>query len=132
MKPTFYVTKKDLTVTWFSGSGCGGQHRNSHKNCCRIKHNDTGVIATGQSHKERKANQKEALKNLVKHPKFRRFCEIGLEEIESGIKSHERIKKEVDILMRPENFEDIKSDKDFRILTKNKKKTVINGVEIYE
>lgn len=70
-KLLFSITKKDFTITWFSGTGAGGQHRNKHQNCCRIKHNDSGVIGTGQSHKERRANQLEAFKSLHTNPKFK-------------------------------------------------------------
>jgi len=69
-KLLFSVTKKDLDVSWFSGSGAGGQHRNRHKNCVRIHHPDSGARVTGQSHKERLSNIREALNNLVKHPKY--------------------------------------------------------------
>lgn len=60
------VRKSDLTITWFNGTGGGGQHRNKHANCCRIVHNPTGFKATGQSHRERPANQREAFAALAK------------------------------------------------------------------
>ena len=80
-KPVFSITKNDFKIDWFSGTGAGGQHRNRHQCCCRLTHMGSGITVTGQSHKERITNQKEALNNLVNHPKFklwytRRFNEI--------------------------------------------------------
>jgi len=60
-----HLTKKDFRVDWFSGTGAGGQYRNKHQNCCRIVHLETGLMATGQSHRERPANQKEAFDKLA-------------------------------------------------------------------
>ena len=61
-----HLTKKDFRLEWFSGTGGGGQYRNKHQNCCRITHIETGLMATGQSNRERPANQKEALENLAR------------------------------------------------------------------
>lgn len=60
-----HLTKRDFRVDWFSGTGGGGQYRNKHQNCCRIVHIATGLMATGQSHRERPANQKEAFQSLA-------------------------------------------------------------------
>lgn len=60
-----HLTKKDFRVDWFSGTGGGGQYRNKHQNCCRITHIATGLTATGQSYRERPANQKEAFNKLA-------------------------------------------------------------------
>lgn len=60
-----HLRKRDFRVDWFSGSGAGGQHRNKHQNCCRITHIASGANATGQSHRERPANQKEAFNKLA-------------------------------------------------------------------
>jgi protein subunit release factor B len=60
-----HFTNKDFTVTWFRGTGAGGQYRNKHQNCCRIIHDATGLMATGQSYRERPANQKEAFNRLA-------------------------------------------------------------------
>lgn len=61
-----HLTKKDFRLEWFSGTGGGGQYRNKHANCCRIKHLATGLMATGQSHRERPANQREAFEALAR------------------------------------------------------------------
>lgn len=78
------LSKKDFSYQWFSGKGAGGQHRNKHQNCFRIKHLESGVFTTGQSHKERSSNKKEALSNLVKNPIFLSWCDKKLKELETG------------------------------------------------
>ena len=65
-KTIFSFTKKDFEVDWFSGEGGGGQHRNKHKNSCRIKHLETGLIASCQEHKSAAQNKKKAFRKLVK------------------------------------------------------------------
>lgn len=59
-------TRKDFKIEWFSGKGAGGQHRNKHQNCCRVTHIESGLVATGQSHRERKRNFEEAFTRLGK------------------------------------------------------------------
>jgi len=77
----FSITKKDFDIRYFSGSGAGGQHRNKHQNCVRLRHIESGVMATGQSHKERPANLKEAFQNLIKNPKFKFWMNLKIDEI---------------------------------------------------
>lgn len=67
----FSVTKKDLKIDWFSGTGKGGQYRNKHQNCVRIHHPESGAIVTGQSNRDRTANIKEAFNNLINNVKFK-------------------------------------------------------------
>lgn len=43
------VKEDDLTVSWFSGTGAGGQHRNKHQNSCRITHKPTGIVVCAQT-----------------------------------------------------------------------------------
>ena len=109
MKKTllFSVTKKDLKLEHFSGTGGGGQYRNKHQNCVRLHHPDSGAIVTGQSYRERPANLKEAINNLVKHPKFRIWQSIRVQEVLTG----ERIEDKVDKMMTPKNLKiEIKED----------------------
>jgi len=97
----FSITKKDFTVTWFSGTGAGGQHRNKHQNCCRIKHNESGVIGTGQSNRTRIANQKEAFNSLTKNFKFKLWLNKKIFEIDLDVQA---IQDRVDKQMQPENI----------------------------
>lgn len=58
-------TKKDFQVDWFSGSGAGGQHRNKHQNCVRLRHVETGITTVGQGSRSRKTNLREALEQMA-------------------------------------------------------------------
>jgi protein subunit release factor B len=81
-KKEFKITKKDLEISFFSGSGAGGQHRNKHMNCVRIRHPATGVMAVGQNYREKEKNISDALRTLASHPKIKFFLEQGLLELE--------------------------------------------------
>lgn len=61
-----HFSKKDFILEWFSGTGAGGQHRNKHKNCCRITHIESGLKTQGTHSRERPANQKSAFEELAK------------------------------------------------------------------
>lgn len=96
----FSVTKNDFDVTWFSGTGAGGQYRNKHQNCCRIIHKATGAIGTGQSQRDRLSNQKEAFMNCVNSDKFQAWLRIRIaEEL-----SRETIDEKVEKAMAPKNL----------------------------
>jgi len=96
----FSITKKDLEITYFSGKGGGGQHRNKHKNCVRMRHPESGVVVTGQSHKERKSNIKEAFENLVNNGKFKVWHNRKVYEILEG----KKIEEKVEDMLKPENL----------------------------
>jgi protein subunit release factor B len=96
----FSVTKKDLDISYFSGTGAGGQHRNRHKSCVRIRHKESGASGVGQRHKSKTHNTREALFNLVKHPRFQMFQSKKLSD------------KTVEDMMRPENLLIETKDKD--------------------
>jgi len=103
----FSVTKKDFDVSWFSGTGAGGQHRNKHMNCCRIKHKATGIIKTGQSSKDRQTNQSDALNAIAADSRFKAYCQAQLSALESG----KTIEERVDEMMHPDNLKiEIKKD----------------------
>lgn len=59
------VTKQDLKIEWFSGTGAGGQHRNKHQNCCRMTHIPTGITVQSQEERSRAQNQKIAFNRLA-------------------------------------------------------------------
>lgn len=97
----FSVTKKDFEITYFSGTGVGGQHRNKHMNCVRIKHPESGVIVTGQEERSKDKNLKKAFERLVKHPKFKQWLKIKSSQIMFNEKS---IDEEVENAMQENNL----------------------------
>jgi protein subunit release factor A len=96
----FTIDKKDLEISYFSGSGAGGQHRNRHMNCVRIRHTHSGVTATGQSNKSKTANQEEALNNLVNNPKFKLWLYGKVNEA----MDKKTLEETVDEMMDPKNI----------------------------
>lgn len=93
----FSITAEDFEVTWFSGTGAGGQYRNKHQNCCRIKHKATGVIGTGQSNRNQEANRKEAFMNVYNHPRFQAYLQ---QRIAESLNAQESIDEIVDREMK--------------------------------
>jgi len=61
----FTLNKKDLHFDWFSGTGAGGQHRNKHMNCLRLKHIPTGIRVTAQNARDRVTNERDAMEKLT-------------------------------------------------------------------
>lgn len=104
----FSVTKNDLEIDWFSSTGCGGQYRNKHQNCCRIRHKDSGAIATGQSQRDRVSNLREAMSNLVKVPAFQTWVKVKIGEV-TGERAE--IEAQVERAMRHLRFE-VKDEND--------------------
>jgi len=101
----FSVTKKDLKVDWFSGKGAGGQYRNKHQNCCRIRHKDSGAIATAQEERSRKANLAKALKRLTETTKYKLWTNRRIYEISKQAKIDKvEIERQVEEAMKPENL----------------------------
>lgn len=97
----FSITKNDFEITYFSGRGAGGQYRNKHQNCIRIKHIETGVITTGQSHRHMKQNKEEAFMNMAKHPLFRIWLNKKIYEKQY---EKESIEDKVNKAIREENL----------------------------
>jgi protein subunit release factor B len=99
----FSVTRKDLDITFFSGSGAGGQYRNKHQNCARIKHRDSGVIVTGQNERSKEQNLRNAFVRLTEHPKFKTWLKIKTAE---AMVDKEALKREIEKLVEESMKED--------------------------
>lgn len=59
------LIEKDLSYSWYSGSGAGGQHRNKHQNCLRLTHLPSNITVSAQSRK-REANVRSCKAELTK------------------------------------------------------------------
>ena len=63
--PALLRADTDFVLEWFSGSGSGGQHRNKHANCARLKHHPTGVVVTSQC-RRRPESELSARQEMIK------------------------------------------------------------------
>lgn len=108
----FSLTKKDFEITYFSGSGAGGQHRNKHMNCVRIKHKDSGIMSTCQEHKSLEQNKKTAFERLVKDEKFKIWIRSKAgEKILESSSEKSRVEDILQEMMSPVNLK-IEIEKD--------------------
>lgn len=78
----FVLDEKDLSLSWFSGTGKGGQHRNKHQNSIRLTHTPTGITVTAQT-RSRETSYTQAKNDLT--AKLRQYF---------GIQQHEKISSE--------------------------------------
>lgn len=60
----YTVTKEDLRIECFRGSGAGGQNRNKRDTAVRITHILTGVSSVAQDQRTQEQNKKIAFKRL--------------------------------------------------------------------
>lgn len=74
----FSITKRDFEVSFFSGSGAGGQHRNRHKNCVRIFHPPSGAAAIGTEQRSMIQNRGQAFKRLIGSEKFKKWFKLEI------------------------------------------------------
>jgi protein subunit release factor A len=72
----FSITKKDLVIEYFSGTGCGGQHRNKHQNCARVKHPPSGAVGICQEQRSKDQNTKIAFRRMVDSKKFQDWLKL--------------------------------------------------------
>lgn len=101
--PTVSITTRlrDCEVSYFSGSGAGGQHRNKHQNCVRLYHAPSNVRITAQGSREKRENELDALTRLSQHPSYRFWVNEELKRMEG----RQTIAQSVEEQLRPENLE---------------------------
>ena len=86
----FSVTKKDFDIDYFNGTGKGGQHRNKHANCVRLKHRDSGVMVTAQESRKKEQNLSVAFKRILDHPTFQFWYRFKCAELMRDQESENR------------------------------------------
>ncbi len=90
------LSKKEVKIDWFSGTGKGGQHRNKHQNSCRVTHIASGLVETRQGRK-RSCNLEEAMHALAK-----RVHEAGA--FKEGHNQNQSRKRQIGTGMRGDKF----------------------------
>ena len=100
-KLLFSMTKKDFEVTWFKAPGNGGQKKNKTKSACRIKHKETGILATCSDYRESHKNKEEAFNRLYNCPEFQNYMRIRIaKETTDQVEQEKKLKE----LMQDDNL----------------------------
>lgn len=91
---------KDFDVSYFCGSGAGGQARNKVHSGVQICHRESGAIGRACDTRSQAENKAAALLRLTKTPQFKFWMAKKMYELESG----EKLEAALDREMRPENL----------------------------
>jgi protein subunit release factor B len=98
------LTRKDLDISYFKGSGDGGQKKQKTASGVQIIHRETGAIGRASDTRSQLQNKKLAFKRLVESPKMKVWLNRKIFEIRSGEAVLKRIEREVERSMAPENL----------------------------
>jgi len=94
------ATKKDFDVSYFCGSGAGGQARNKVASGVQIIHRDSGAIGRASDSRSQADNKKTAFNRLMKTSKMKVWLSRKIYEIRERESLEETIEKET----TPENL----------------------------
>jgi protein subunit release factor B len=94
------VSAKDLEISYFCGSGPGGQARNKVASGVQIKHVESGGIGRASDSRSQHDNKKKAFERLVQDPKMKFWIAKKVYEIKQG----ETLEKTVEDSLKPENL----------------------------
>ena len=92
----FSVTMKDFDISYFSGTGAGGQHRNKHANSVHLKHRDSGVMTSAQNSRSKEDNLRQAFLTLTANPQFKAWHKVKCAEMLQTAEDKARAKQEAD------------------------------------
>lgn len=89
------ATRKDFDVSYFCGSGAGGQARNKVASGVQIIHKESGAIGRASDSRSQEQNKKAAFERLLKDPKWKFWFAKKAYEIKQKETLEETIEKEV-------------------------------------
>lgn len=94
------ASAKDFDVSYFCGSGPGGQARNKSATGVQIIHRESGAIGRASDSRSQSDNKANAFKRLTESPKFKFWLAQKIYEIDQ----HETMEQTVERELRPENL----------------------------
>lgn len=86
---------KDFDVSYFCGSGAGGQARNKVHSGVQIKHRESGAIGRASDSRSQADNKQSALKRLTETPQFKFWLSKRLYELEHRESLEQAIEREL-------------------------------------
>ncbi len=94
------VTAKDCDISYFKGSGNGGQNKQKTSSGCQIIHRESGAIGRCSETRSQFDNKKTAFIRLTETPKFKFWLNKKLYELQN----QETIEETVEKMMRSDNL----------------------------
>jgi protein subunit release factor B len=94
------LSAKDLEISYFIGSGAGGQNRQKNATGVQIIHKESGAIGRCSESRSQAQNKKQAFLNLVETPKMK----IWLNKKMYEIRNDETLEQFVDNWMDEKNL----------------------------
>jgi len=94
------LSAKDLEISYFCGSGAGGQARNKVASGVLIRHAESGAMGRASDSRSQHDNKVTAFKRLVADPRMKFWIAKKKHEIQMGETIEESVEKE----MAPENL----------------------------
>ena len=94
------ATAKDFNVSYFCGSGAGGQARNKVASGVQIIHRETGAIGRASDSRSQAYNKKSAFQRLLKTPKMKFWIAAKCYEVKQGEQLEHTIERDT----QPDNL----------------------------
>ena len=94
------LNKKDLDISYYVGTGKGGQNKQKNATGVQIIHRESGAIGRCDDTRSQFQNKKEAFRRLAETPKMKLWISKKLSEI----RSNKTIEEIVEEQMRPNNL----------------------------
>lgn len=94
------ITRKDLDISYFVGSGAGGQNKQKNATGVQMIHRESGAMGRCSETRSMLQNRKKAMENMTQSPKFKMWLNKVAYEDSMG----ETMEETVERLMAPENI----------------------------
>ena len=94
------ATPKDFDVSYFCGSGAGGQARNKVATGVQIIHRETGAIGRASDSRSQADNKASAFKRLLATPKMKFWLAAKIYEV----RQQETLEETIEKATMPENL----------------------------
>jgi protein subunit release factor B len=88
------LNEKDLDISYFCGSGAGGQARNKVHSGVQIIHRETGAIGRASDSRSQADNKQAAFRRLLATPKMKFWLAAKVFEVRQGEKLEDMIAQE--------------------------------------
>lgn len=88
------ATRKDFDVSYYCGSGPGGQARNKSATGVQIIHRETGAIGRAHDSRSQEQNRKHAFERLLKTPQMKFWLAKKKYEVQQQESMEETVARE--------------------------------------